>query len=130
MRQAFADIPLFAGVALLLACALGVLVMRSAYDRLHYAAAGSWGALLVAVAILVRESPSLIGDKALATAAVLVVSGPVLAHATARAGRIRDRGAWNDARGVEGLDGQGAKARAGERKRAAPPGRAAEGGSG
>lgn len=95
MRSVIADVLLFAGVALLLSCALGVLVMSSAYDRLHYASAAGWGALLIAVAIVVRESLSLIGDKALLTAAVLVVCGPALAHATARAGRMREQGAWN-----------------------------------
>ncbi len=97
MRGIVVDVLLFAGVALLLLCALGMLVMGSAYDRLHYASAAGWGALLVALAIVVRESLSLIGDKALLTAAVLIVSGPVLAHATARSGRIRERGTWNPA---------------------------------
>jgi monovalent cation/proton antiporter MnhG/PhaG subunit len=95
VRDIVTDVVLFAGVLLLLACALGVLVMRSAYDRLHYASAAGWGAALVALAILVRESWSLIADKALLTATILVVCGPVLAHATARAGRMRERGAWN-----------------------------------
>lgn len=95
MRWIVSEVLLFAGVALLLLCALGVLVMRGAYDRLHYASAAGWGALLVALAIVVHESLSLIGDKALLTAAVLVVCGPVLAHASARTGRMRERGAWN-----------------------------------
>jgi len=95
MRSIAVDVLLFAGVALLLLCALGVLAMGSAFDRLHYASAAGWGAALIAVAILVRESLSLIADKALLSAAILVVCGPVLAHATARAGRIRERGAWN-----------------------------------
>jgi multicomponent Na+:H+ antiporter subunit G len=95
MRDVVADVLLFAGVLALLACALGVLAMRSPYDRLHYASAAGWGAALVAVAILVRESWSLIADKALLTGAILVVCGPVLSHATARAGRMRERGAWN-----------------------------------
>lgn len=98
MRSVIVDVLLFAGVAVLLLCALGVLVMGSAYDRLHYASAAGWGALLVALAIVVRESLSLIGDKALVTAAILVVCGPVLSHATARAGRIRERGTWNPER--------------------------------
>lgn len=106
MRGIVADALLFAGVAWLLLCALGVLVMRSAYDRLHYSCAAGWGVLPVALAIVVRESLSLIGDKALLTAAVVVVCGPVLAHATARAGRIRERGRWNPE-----PSGRGGKAR-------------------
>jgi monovalent cation/proton antiporter MnhG/PhaG subunit len=104
------DVLLFAGVAMLLLCALGVLVMGSAYDRLHYASAAGWGAAPIAVAIVVRESLSLIGDKALLTAAILVVCGPVLSHATARAGRIRERGAWNPTPRERG-NGQGSEAK-------------------
>lgn len=89
---------LLGGVLLLVMCALGVLVMGSAYDRLHYSSAAGWGALLIALSIMARESLSLIADKALLTAVVLVVCGPALAHATARAGRIRERGAWNPPR--------------------------------
>jgi monovalent cation/proton antiporter MnhG/PhaG subunit len=95
MRSIVVDVLLFGGVLVLLLCALGMLVMGSAYDRLHYASAAGWGAALIAVAILVRESLSLIADKALLAAAILVVCGPALSHATARAGRIRERGAWN-----------------------------------
>jgi len=89
------DALLAVGVLIALACAVGVLVMPTAYDRLHYASASAWSAVPIATAILARESFSLIGDKALATALVLIVSGPALAHATARAGRIRRRGSWS-----------------------------------
>ncbi|HEX5223844.1 MAG TPA: monovalent cation/H(+) antiporter subunit G [Solirubrobacteraceae bacterium] len=95
MRTVFVDILLVAGVIVLLLCAAGVLVMRSAYDRLHYASAAGWGAALIAASILVHNSLSLIANKALATAFVLLVCGPVLGHVTARALRIRERGAWN-----------------------------------
>ncbi len=102
MTIVIADVLLAAGVLVLLMCAAGVLLMQNPYDRLHYASAAGWGALLVAIAIVVSRSLSLVGDKALATAAVLVVCGPVLAHATARAARIRDHGEWNAPRGVQG----------------------------
>lgn len=95
MNAIVSGVLLFCGVALLLMCAAGVLVMRTALDRLHYASAGCWGALLVALAILVHESLSIIGDKALATAAAIVVSSPALGHATARAIQIRRHQTWN-----------------------------------
>lgn len=95
MTTVIVDVLLWAGIALLLMCSAGVLLMRSAYDRLHYSNAASWGALLVAIAILVRESWSLIGNKALAVGFLLTMFSPAVAHATARAGRIRERGAWN-----------------------------------
>jgi multisubunit Na+/H+ antiporter MnhG subunit len=91
---------LFVGVALLLLCAAGVLAMRSAADRLHYAAASCWGVLPIGVAILLQESWSIVGDKSLATAFVLLVCGPALGHATARAMRVRSHGAWNAPRGL------------------------------
>jgi multisubunit Na+/H+ antiporter MnhG subunit len=95
VRTVITDVLLIGGGLLLLVCALGVLVMRGPYDKLHYASASGWGTLLVALAILVHESFSLIADKALATAALLAACGPALGHATARAARIRERGEWN-----------------------------------
>lgn len=80
------------GVAVEIFCSVGVLVMRSAYARLHYAAPAGLGALLLAIAILLREGFSLIGDKALLIAVFVLVSSPVLAHVTARAARIRGHG--------------------------------------
>ena len=64
--------------ALELLAVLGMCVMRNVYDRLHYVGLAGFGALLIGVAILVRESFSLIGDKALLVGVVLVVAGPVL----------------------------------------------------
>jgi multisubunit Na+/H+ antiporter MnhG subunit len=97
---------LFAGIAILLLCSAGVLVMRSAADRLHYSAASSWGVLLIATAILAQESWSIVADKSLAAAFVLVVCGPALGHATVRAMRVHSRGAWNAPRGSRQDDGQ------------------------
>jgi multisubunit Na+/H+ antiporter MnhG subunit len=91
-----ATILLVAGTALDVFAVLGLVVMRDAFDRLHYVCLAGYGALLVAVGIVVRESWSLIGDKALATAAVLLAIGPVLTHATARSLRTRERGDWRD----------------------------------
>jgi multicomponent Na+:H+ antiporter subunit G len=80
------------GVGIQLLSALGVLAMRNVYDRLHYVGSAGVGAALVAVAVTVRESFSLIGNKTLLIALFLLVSGPVLVHATARAARVRERG--------------------------------------
>ena len=91
MREAVATVLLVAGVALeLLACA-GVLLMRAALDRLHYVGAGAPGALLIAAAIVVRESFSLIGNKAVVVAVLVLVSSPVLTHATARVLHAEER---------------------------------------
>lgn len=117
MSAAISAILLASGVLVLLMCAAGVLAMSSLYERLHYASAAGWGVLLVALAILARESFSLIADKALATAALLVVTGPAIAHATARAARIRRRGAWNAPfERADGADPDGDRDRGSERR--------------
>jgi monovalent cation/proton antiporter MnhG/PhaG subunit len=83
------------GVGVELACCVGVLAMRDAYDRLHYTApATTIGPLAIAAAIVLRESFSAAGIKALLVALALLVTNPVLTHATARAARIREFGEW------------------------------------
>jgi multicomponent Na+:H+ antiporter subunit G len=74
-----------AGVAVQVLACLGVVLMRDAFDRLHYVSASTLGIACLCTAVLVAEGPSLIGLKALLTAGFLLVTGPVLAHATARA---------------------------------------------
>jgi multicomponent Na+:H+ antiporter subunit G len=80
------------GVAVELLCCIGVFVMDDAYDKLHYLGpAAIVGPVAIAVAIVVRESFSQAGIKALLTAGLLVVASPVMSHATARALYIRQR---------------------------------------
>ncbi len=81
------------GVGIELVCCLGVLVMRNVYDRLHYTGPASFGAVLIAAAVVIREGLlSQIGTKAVLVAAVLLIVSPALVHATARAARLRERG--------------------------------------
>jgi multisubunit Na+/H+ antiporter MnhG subunit len=94
VRSVVATVLLIAGCSLEVLAVLGLVVMRDVYDRLHYVGLAGYGALLVAVGIVVRESFSLIGDKALATGAVLVLFGSVLVHGTARSLRARQHGDW------------------------------------
>jgi multisubunit Na+/H+ antiporter MnhG subunit len=89
------SILLVAGVGLEVLAVLGLVVMRAVLDRLHYVGLAGAGGLLVGVSILVRESFSLIGDKALLTGFVLFVLGGVLVHVTARSLQIRRHGTWN-----------------------------------
>jgi multicomponent Na+:H+ antiporter subunit G len=76
---------LAAGVALAVLATLGVVLMRDAFERLHYLAPASLATACLAAAVVVRESFSLIGNKAIALAAFVLVTSPVLSHATARA---------------------------------------------
>jgi multisubunit Na+/H+ antiporter MnhG subunit len=94
-----ATVLLITGAAIELFAVLGLTVMRDACDRLHYVGLAGYGALAIGIAILVRESFSLIGDKALATGLVLLIVGPVLVHTTARSFRTRQAGDWRE--GIE-----------------------------
>jgi monovalent cation/proton antiporter MnhG/PhaG subunit len=74
-----------AGVAVQLLVCLGVVLMRDALARLHYTGASTLGVACLCAAVVVSESASLIGLKAILTAAFMLVTGPVVVHATARA---------------------------------------------
>ncbi len=93
-RAVVAVILLIAGGLLELIAVLGMCVMRDVYDRLHYVGLAGFGGFLIGLAVLVRESFSLIGDKALLVGVVLVVAGPVLVQSTTRSLLIRERGDW------------------------------------
>jgi len=81
-------------LAVLISC-LGVLVMRDVLDQLHFTApAATIAPVAVAAAVLVEEPLSSAGVKAVLVAVVLVLTTPVLSHATARAARIREHGRW------------------------------------
>ena len=79
-----ATVLLVVGVAIELVAVLGVTVMRDPFDRIHYVGLVGYGALLVGASVLVRQSFSLIGDKAIAVGLLLALLSPVLVHTTAR----------------------------------------------
>jgi len=82
-----------AAVGSALLTAVGVWISRDSFDRMHFLApSATIGAVAVALAILLRESISQIGVKSAIAAALLFLTNPILAHATARAERIRRRG--------------------------------------
>lgn len=82
------------GVAMEVIACVGVVMMRGVYDRIHFLAPSVLGAILVAAAVWVREGPSIISLQATLLSGFLVVASPALAHATARAARISERGDW------------------------------------
>lgn len=80
------DVLLALGIAGEVVCVLGVVVMRTSFDRLHYAAAGSTvPAALVLAAVLVREHLSSGGLEAIAAVALLLLLNPLVTLMTARA---------------------------------------------
>jgi multisubunit Na+/H+ antiporter MnhG subunit len=103
VRDAVVYALLAMGVGLELVACVGIAAMRNAYDRLHYVAPSTLGAVLIAAAVWVRDGPSFIGVKAALLAAFLLVASPALAHGTARAARISELGDWRR-RGDEGIE--------------------------
>ena len=92
MRNVVVDILLAAGVVAELLCCVGVALMRSVFDRLHYTAAGTTvGPFLILAAVLVREGFGQVGLDAIAAVVLLFVAGPLVVHATARAARATER---------------------------------------
>lgn len=92
-RHVAAGSLLFAGVVVELICVVGLLRGRDVYDRLHFTGpASSLGALLICGAVLVNESFSQGGIKAIVVAGILTLTGPLIVHATARAARIHEDG--------------------------------------
>ncbi len=95
VRHIITEVLLWAGVGLILCAALGIAVMRESFDRLHFPAVASLGALFVAIAVVVEKSFSLVGDESLLAAVFLVIVSPIVTHAIARGIRITERGDWH-----------------------------------
>jgi multisubunit Na+/H+ antiporter MnhG subunit len=93
-RAVVAVILLIAGGLLEVIAVLGICVMRDAYDRLHFPGLAASGAFLICLAVLIRESFSLVGDKALLVGLILVLTGPVLVQTSVRSLLIRELGDW------------------------------------
>jgi multisubunit Na+/H+ antiporter MnhG subunit len=87
------DVLLGLGVASAFVCVAGVVVMRSTFDRLHYAAAGTTvPAFCVLAALIVRLHVSSGGLAAIAAVGLMFLLQPILLTATARAARRVDFG--------------------------------------
>jgi multisubunit Na+/H+ antiporter MnhG subunit len=93
-RSAVSVVLVCLGVGLGLIATLGVVLMRDWQDRVHYAGLSALAVVPIGLAVLVRESFSLIGDKALATALLMLVVSPTANHVILRSGRIRTLGRW------------------------------------
>jgi multisubunit Na+/H+ antiporter MnhG subunit len=85
------DVLLGLGVAGELLCVAGVLVMRTTFDRLHYASAATTvPAFLILAAVLVREHVTAGGLEAIVAVALLFLLNPAVVVATAMAARRID----------------------------------------
>jgi multicomponent Na+:H+ antiporter subunit G len=78
------------GVLCFAMTSIGLLVSKDLYDQIHYLAPGPIvGSVAFVLAVLVHEGLSQSGAKAILIAILLLISNPVLSHATARAARVR-----------------------------------------
>ncbi len=86
---------LAAAVALAIVCSIGLLVMRDAYQRLHFSApVVTLSMLLIAIAVFIEEPDSQARTKVGLIFVLMLVMNSILNHATARAIRIRQAGRW------------------------------------
>ena len=100
VNEIFADVLLGLAVAVVLASALGLLVMRDVYQKLHFVTPAALVApVLVAVAVFVQAGLTENTGETLLALLFVVIAGPYLAHATIRAARIRDTGDWRSRKG-------------------------------
>lgn len=83
----------WAGVALVGLCAVGLVAMRTAADKLHYAGwASTVAPALVAAGVVVETGFTSIGLTAILLAGVMLVAGSVSTVAAARVARLEDTG--------------------------------------
>lgn len=89
------DVLLVVAVVAQLISAAGLVLSRTAADRLHYASAGyTVGPFCVLAAILIREKLTSAGLDAIAAVGLLLLTGPLVVHATGRAIRRHEDGAF------------------------------------
>jgi multisubunit Na+/H+ antiporter MnhG subunit len=94
-KDVLIDSLLALSVLVQLACVWGLVAMPHVFDRIHFLGpATSAAPVLVAGAVVARESLSHRGIMAVLVAGFLLVFSPVLTHATIRAARVRRHGDW------------------------------------
>jgi multisubunit Na+/H+ antiporter MnhG subunit len=98
-----ADVLLGLAAVVVLASSAGILVMRDAYQKLHYVAPIAVVApVIVALAVLVQSGWTENSGETWLGLLLMVAGGPYLAHATIRAARIRETGDWRAGAGQPG----------------------------
>ena len=101
VRDVCADVLLGLAVAIVLGASLGVLLMRDAYQKLHFVTPAALVApILVALAVLVQAGLDENTGETCVALLFLAVAGPYLSHATMRAIRVREKGDWRPGQGA------------------------------
>lgn len=108
IREVFTDALLGLAVVIVLASSAGVLVMRGAYDKLHFVTPAALVApVLVTLAVLVQAGFSATTGETLLALLFMVIAGPFLSHATIRAASVREKGDWRSGGHDRGRSGGG-----------------------
>jgi multisubunit Na+/H+ antiporter MnhG subunit len=95
VRDVCADVLLGLAVVIVLGASLGVLLMRDAYQKLHFVTPAALVApVLVALAVLVQAGLDENTGETCVALLFLAIAGPYLSHATMRAIRVREKGDW------------------------------------
>jgi len=95
VRDVCADVLLGLAVAIVLGASFGVLLMRDAYQKLHFVTPAALVApVLVALAVLVQMGPQENSGETCLALFFMAIAGPYLSHATMRAIRVREKGDW------------------------------------
>jgi multisubunit Na+/H+ antiporter MnhG subunit len=94
-REILADVLLGLAVAIVLASVIGILVMRDAYQKLHYVTPAALVApLIVGLAVLAQSGLTENTAETWLALLFIMIASPFLTHATIRATRIREKGDW------------------------------------
>lgn len=97
-----ADVLLGLAAAVVLASSVGILVMRDAYQKLHYVTPIAVIApVIVALAVLVQSGWTENSGETWLALLFVLAGAPFLSHATIRAARIRQKGDWRPGPGHE-----------------------------
>ena len=100
IKDVFSDILLGLAVLIVLASAVGVLVMRDAYQKLHFVTPAALVApALVALALMVQHGVYEMTGEAFLALFFMIIAGPFVSHATIRAIRVRETGDWRPQHG-------------------------------
>jgi monovalent cation/proton antiporter MnhG/PhaG subunit len=94
-------------VAITMLSCLGLAVMKNVFERLHYMApVSAVSAFSLLIAVILQHGWGQATIKMILIAAILFLMNPVLAHATARAARVRQFRDWVPAPGekIPGVD--------------------------
>ncbi|HZU78531.1 MAG TPA: monovalent cation/H(+) antiporter subunit G [Acidimicrobiales bacterium] len=95
LQSVVVDVLLALAVLVVFLSSLGVLLMRDVFQKLHFVTPAALVApVLVALAVTVEQGWSSNTTQTWLALLFVATTGPVLAHATARAARVRQQGDW------------------------------------